>query len=64
MLTLYRGGNSICTQKIVITLLEKAVPRETVNINPIQEQYDPAYLKVNPKGVGSAMGKSVHLSGV
>jgi hypothetical protein len=48
----------------VITLLEKAVPRETVNINPIQEQYDPAYLKVNPKGVGSAMGKSVHLSGV
>jgi glutathione S-transferase len=48
----------------VITLLEKAVPRETVNINPIQEQYDPAYLKVHPKGVGSAMGKSVHLSGV
>jgi hypothetical protein len=44
----------MCTQKIVITLLEKAVPRETVNINPIQEQYDPAYLKVNPKGVGRA----------
>ncbi len=33
MLTLYRAGNSICTQKIVITLFEEVVPRETVNIN-------------------------------
>jgi glutathione S-transferase len=52
MLTLYKAGNSICTQKVVITLAEKAVPYETVNVNLFKnEQYDPAYLKINPKGV-------------
>jgi glutathione S-transferase len=52
MLTLYKAGNSICTQKVVITLAEKAVPYETVNINLFKnEQYGPAYLKINPKGV-------------
>jgi glutathione S-transferase len=52
MLTLYKAGNSICTQKVVITLAEKAVRYETVNINLFKnEQYDPAYLKINPKGV-------------
>jgi glutathione S-transferase len=52
MLTLYKAGNSICTQKVLITLAEKAVPFETVNINLFKnEQYDPSYLKINPKGV-------------
>jgi glutathione S-transferase len=52
MLTLYKAGNSICTQKVLITLAEKAVTFETVDINLFKnEQYDPAYLKINPKGV-------------
>jgi glutathione S-transferase len=52
MLTLYKAGNSICTQKVLITLAEKAVTYEAVNINLFKnEQYDPAYLKINPKGV-------------
>lgn len=52
MLTLYKAGNSICTQKALITLAEKAAPFETININLFKnEQYDPAYLKINPKGV-------------
>jgi glutathione S-transferase len=52
MLTLYIAGNSICTQKVLITLAEKDVPYDTVNINLFKnEQYDPAYLKINPKGV-------------
>ena len=52
MLTLYKAGNSICTQKVLITLAEQAVTFETVDINLFKnEQYDPTYLKINPKGV-------------
>jgi glutathione S-transferase len=52
MLTLYKAGNSICTQKALITLAEKAAPYEVVNVNLFRnEQYNPAYLKINPKGV-------------
>jgi glutathione S-transferase len=52
MLTLYKYHNSICTQKVLITLAEKQVSYDTVEINLFKmEQYDPAYLKINPKGV-------------
>ena len=52
MLKLYKSGNSICTQKVMITLREKGLEPETQNINLFaNEQYDPAYLKINPKGV-------------
>ena len=52
VLTLYKAGNSICTQKVLMTLDEKGAPFETVNIDLFKnEQYDPAYLKINPKGV-------------
>jgi glutathione S-transferase len=52
MLTLYKYRNSICTQKVLITLAEKQLPYDTVEINLYNmEQYDPAYLKINPKGV-------------
>jgi glutathione S-transferase len=52
MLKLYKSGNSICTQKVMITLREKGLVPETQNINLFaNEQYDPAYLKINPKGV-------------
>jgi len=52
MLTLYKAGNSICTQKVLMTLAEKSLSYEAVNINAFKnEQYDPEYLKINPKGV-------------
>jgi len=52
MLTLYKYRNSICTQKVLITLAEKQLPYDTVEINLFKmEQYDPTYLKINPKGV-------------
>ena len=52
MLQLYTAHNSICTQKVFITLAEKALDYEIKNVNLFtNEQYDPAYLKLNPKGV-------------
>lgn len=52
MLTLYKAGNSICTQKVLMTLAEKSLKYDTVDINAFKnEQYNPEYLKINPKGV-------------
>jgi glutathione S-transferase len=52
MLKLYLSPNSICTQKVLITLDEKSLDYEPVIINLFtNEQYDPEYLKLNPKGV-------------
>ena len=52
MLTLYTFHNSICTQKVFITLAEKGLDfdEELVNLFAA-EQYSPEYLKINPKGV-------------
>lgn len=52
MLTLYTFHNSICTQKVFITLAEKDLSYDEHLINLFAaEQYDPEYLKLNPKGV-------------
>lgn len=52
MLKLYSSGNSVCTQKVLMTLKEKELSFEIQEINLFNnEQYDPAYLKLNPKGV-------------
>lgn len=52
MLMVFTGRNSICTQKVLITLFEKNLAWETKRIDLFKnEQYDPAYLKYNPKGV-------------
>ena len=49
---LFTGRNSICTQKVLITLFEKGLSWETKRVDLFKnEQYDPAYLKYNPKGV-------------
>lgn len=56
MLKLYQAGNSICTQKILITLAEKGLTCETRNIDLFNnEQYGPAYIAINPKGVVPAL---------
>jgi glutathione S-transferase len=52
MLTLYDFGNSVCCQKVRITLVEKGLTWEAVRVDLFKsEQYDPKYLKMNPKGV-------------
>jgi len=52
MLQLYTARNSICTQKVFVTLHEKKLDYEMKVINLfLNEQYSPEYLKLNPKGV-------------
>jgi glutathione S-transferase len=52
MITLYQFGNSVCCQKVRITLSEKGLKWDTVEVNLFRnEQYKPEYIKMNPKGV-------------
>jgi glutathione S-transferase len=52
MLTLYDFGNSVCCQKVRITMRAKGLSWEPVKVDLFKtEQYDPKYLKLNPKGV-------------
>jgi len=52
MLTLYDFGNSVCCQKVRITLTAKGLAWDAIPIDLFKsEQYDPKYLKLNPKGV-------------
>jgi glutathione S-transferase len=52
MLKLFTAHNSICTQKVFLTLIEKDLPWTSEYIDLFNnEQYRPDYLKLNPKGV-------------
>jgi ganglioside-induced differentiation-associated protein 1 len=52
MLTLYDFGNSVCCQKVRITMCAKGLTWESVKVDLFKaEQYEPKYLKLNPKGV-------------
>ncbi|MGE3712307.1 MAG: glutathione S-transferase family protein [Hyphomicrobiaceae bacterium] len=56
MLKLYTARNSICTQKVFITLAEKELDYGVHEINLFtNEQYRPEYLAINPKGVVPAL---------
>lgn len=56
MIELYKAGNSICTQKVLITLAEKRVAFTTHDVDLFNnEQYRPEYLAINPKGVVPAL---------
>jgi glutathione S-transferase len=56
MLKVYSYFNSICTQKVFITLAEKGIDYTTQNVDLFKnEQYAPEYLKINPKGVVPAL---------
>ncbi|HTP93642.1 MAG TPA: glutathione S-transferase family protein [Xanthobacteraceae bacterium] len=51
-LVLYDFGNSVCCQKVRITLRAKNLEWQAIGVNLFtSEQYDPNYLKLNPKGV-------------
>jgi glutathione S-transferase len=52
MLELYQFGNSVCAQKVRITMWEKGLEWKTHEVNLFTgEQYKPEYLKLNPKAV-------------
>ena len=56
LLKLYTARNSICTQKVFITLTEKGAAYETRDIDLfVNEQFEPWYLAINPKGVVPAL---------
>jgi len=52
MMTIYDYGNSVCCQKVRITLVEKRLQWQAIPVDLFRsEQYDPNHLKLNPKGV-------------
>ena len=56
MIKVYSYFNSICAQKVFITLAEKGIAYDTQNVDLFKnEQFKPEYLKINPKGVVPAL---------
>lgn len=52
MLTLYHNDMSVCAQKVRLALAEKGLAYEARHLNlRAGDQQQPAYLKLNPKGV-------------
>ena len=52
MLELYHNGSSVCAAKVRILLAEKDIPWHGHYLDILAgDQFDPAYLKLNPKGV-------------
>jgi glutathione S-transferase len=52
MLTLYHYWSSVCSQKVRLCLAEKNLGFRSRHINLFDfDQWDPAYVKLNPKGV-------------
>ncbi len=51
MLELYNNTNSVCAQKIRLALAEKGLQAKEHPLKLRGDQFDPAYLKLNPDGV-------------
>ena len=52
MLELYHHGSSVCAAKVRIVLEEKGLEYKKHYIDILKgEQFNPEYLKINPKGV-------------
>ena len=52
MLTLYHSGTSVCAAKVRLALAEKGLDWTGKYLDILRgDQFDPAYLKLNPKGV-------------
>jgi glutathione S-transferase len=51
MLELYHSINSVCAQKVRIALKEKEQEAKDHIMTLRGDQYEPAYLKLNPNGV-------------
>jgi glutathione S-transferase len=56
VLTLYHHNISVCAQKVRVQLAEKRIPYEVVDIDLMKSEHlQPAYLKINPKGLVPAL---------
>ena len=51
MLELYNNTNSVCAQKVRLALTEKGLQAREHMLKLQGDQFDPAYLKLNPNGV-------------
>ena len=51
MLEHYHNINSVCAQKVRIALIEKGLDVKEHLLTLRGDQFDPAYLKLNPNGV-------------
>jgi glutathione S-transferase len=51
MLELYNNTNSVCAQKVRLALTEKDLRAKEHMLKLQGDQFDPAYLKLNPNGV-------------
>ena len=51
MLELYHSINSVCAQKVRIALAEKELPHKEHLMTLGGDQFDPAYMKLNPSAV-------------
>src|SRR6202047_2035749 len=51
MLELYHSINSVCAQKIRIALVEKGLEAKEHLMTLAGDQFDPAYMKLNPNAV-------------
>jgi len=51
MLELYHSINSVCAQKVRIALAEKELPHQEHLMTLGGDQFDPAYMKLNPNAV-------------
>ncbi len=63
MLELYHHGSSVCAAKVRFALAEKGVvPDEMRYVDILKgEQFDPEYLKINPKAVVPALVHNGHI---
>jgi glutathione S-transferase len=67
MLELYHSINSVCAQKIRLVLVEKGLSSTEHLMKLNGDQFDPAYLKLNPNGVVPTLihdGKAITESSV
>jgi len=51
MLELYNNTNSVCAQKVRLALTEKGLQAREHMLKLQGDQFDPAYLMLNPNGV-------------
>src|SRR3989449_9843183 len=61
MLELYHSVNSVCAQKVRIALAEKGLEAKEHLMTLRGDQFDPAYMKLNPNAVVPTLVHDGHI---